>query len=83
MRPAKLGHRTKAPPLHRAIARIGSFDGKRKNSTYRVPAAFKPKERRGNNRNRHSFLNWIDQSGQVELPDLSRGHEDRVLLSER
>lgn len=42
------------------------------NSTYRIPAPFKQKERRGNNRNQRSFLNWIDQLGQVKPPGLSK-----------
>lgn len=42
------------------------------NNVYRIPAPFNQKERRGNNRNQRSFLNWIDQLGQVKLPDLSK-----------
>lgn len=40
----------------------------RENCVYRIPAPFKHKERRGNNRNQRSFLNWIDQFEQVKLP---------------
>lgn len=42
------------------------------NNVYRIPAPFNQKERRENNRDQHSFLNWIDQLGQVKLPDLSK-----------
>lgn len=53
----------------------------RKNSTYQVAAAFLTWEKeRGNNRNRHSFLNWTDQLGQVELPDLTRATKAESLL---
>lgn len=47
----------------------------RKNCVYQIPIPFKQKERRGNNRNQRSFLNWIDQLGQVKLPDLLKNTE--------
>lgn len=36
------------------------------NNVYQIPAPFKWRERRGDNRTQRSFLNWIDQLGQVK-----------------
>lgn len=36
------------------------------NNVYQIPSPFKRRERRGDNRSQRSFLNWIDQLGQVK-----------------
>ena len=62
----KLGHCAKPSAIMRLYRRVEVVSMGSANNVYRIPAPFNARERRGNNRSQRSFLNWIDQLGQVK-----------------